>query len=430
VLISAPGINAGHVYQPPNEGNHLMATCLGDIRITAFTHFAAGPIAAQYLGSFGADVIKIESPQQDVNRYALRDPNGGLQGISPYYVVTNRNQRNVVLDLKKPSGISVARKLIASSDVLIENYRPGVMERLGLGYGEVRRLNPSIIYASISAFDPTGPAGDRPGQDLLLQALSGIASLTGRGDAPPIPVGAYIIDGFTAMQAVAGVLAALRHRDRTGEGQWLRADMMSSALFLMAQEASYVMNVDPKPERSGAGVAHVNQSAPYGVYAVKDGAIVISAFGGVPMMRRLAEALNLCDQLKDDLTEQGIRFRRDKIAGLLAKRLASMTKAEAMRLIEPTGSWVVAVRSLGEALDDPAVAASGIVEDIDTPYGGRYRVVAEPLKMEVTPLVSARPAPAHGEHTREVLLELGITDREADELVAQGAAMEWQVADP
>jgi len=206
-----------------------MATALSGIRVAAFTHFAAGPIAAQYLGSFGADVIKVESPQQDVNRYALRDPNGGLQGISPYYVVTNRNQRGIVIDLKKASGMSIARQLIACSDVVIENYRPGVMQRLGLDYDDARKLNPKIIYASISAYDPEGPARDRPGQDLLLQALSGIASLTGRGDGPPIPVGAYIIDGFTAMQVVAGVFAALRHRDQTGEGQWLRADMMSSS---------------------------------------------------------------------------------------------------------------------------------------------------------------------------------------------------------
>jgi len=404
-----------------------MATALSGIRVAAFTHFAAGPIAAQYLGSFGADVIKVESPQQDVNRYALRDPNGGLQGISPYYVVTNRNQRGIVIDLKKSSGMSIARQLIASSDVVIENYRPGVMQRLGLDYDDARKLNPKIIYASISAYDPEGPARDRPGQDLLLQALSGIASLTGRGDGPPIPVGAYIIDGFTAMQVVAGVFAALRHRDQTGEGQWLRADMMSSSLYLMAQEASYVLNIDAKPERSRAGIAHVNQSAPYGVYPVKDGAIVISTFGGVPMMRKLAAALGLEDQIEDDLTEQGVRFRRDKIAALLAQRLATMTKDEAIKLIEPTGSWVVAVRSLAEALDDPAVAATGIIQSVDTPYGGHYKVVAEPLKMSATPLVSGRPAPAHGEHTRDVLHDLGLSDDDIDDLMEQGVVMECRV---
>jgi crotonobetainyl-CoA:carnitine CoA-transferase CaiB-like acyl-CoA transferase len=425
----SPLFGIAQLSRAAQKGNRLMATALDRIRVAAFTHYAAGPIAAQYLGAFGADVIKVEAPQQDVNRYAVRHPDGLLQGISPYFLVTNRNQRNICIDLKSPQGLAIAKRLIATVDILIENYRPGAMERLGLGYEEVTALNPKIIYASISAYDPNGPARDRPGQDLLIQALSGIASLTGHGDGPPVPVGAYIIDGFTAMQVVAGVFAALRHREITGDGQWLRADMMSSALFLMAQEASYVLNVDPKPERSRAGIAHVNQSAPYGVYAVKDGAIVISTFGGVAMMRKLADALELLEELQDDLTEQGIRFKRDEIARRLADRLAGLTKAEAIQLIEPTGSWVVAVRSLAEALEDPAIKASGIVQKIETPYGGRYSIVGEPLKMSATPLVSDRPAPAHGEHTREVLRELGITDNEADAMVAAGAAREWhQVA--
>jgi crotonobetainyl-CoA:carnitine CoA-transferase CaiB-like acyl-CoA transferase len=202
--------------------------------------------------------------------------------------------------------------------------------------------------------------------------------------------------------------------------------MMSSALYLMAQEASYVLNVDPEPQRSRAGIAHVNQSAPYGVYTVKDGAIVISTFGGVPMMRKLADALGLLDELRDDLTESGIRVKRDEIARHLATRLAGLTKDEAIRLIEPTGSWVVAVRSLAEALDDPAVRASGIVQGFETPYGGRYSVVAEPLKMSATPLVSQRPAAAHGEHTREILRELGVPEKETAAMLATGAALEWR----
>src|SRR5262245_47039648 len=402
-----------------------MATSLDGIRVAAFTNFAAGPIAAQYLGAFGADVIKVEAPQADVNRHALRHPDGLLQGISPYFLVTNRNQRNIVLDLKSHAGLSVAKTLVATSDVLLENYRPGVMERLGLGYEAVRSLNPGIIYASISAYDPTGPGKARPGQDLLLQAKSGIASLTGRGDGPPIPVGAYIIDGFTAMQIVAGVLAAVRHRDRTREGQYLRADMMSAALFLMAQEASYVLNVEPAPERSHAGIAHVNQSAPYGVYAVKDGTIVISTFGGLPMMRRLADALGITDEIAAYLTETGLRNERDRVASAISRALSAMTKVEAIARIEPTGTWAVSVNSLAEALQGPAIKDTGLIQKIQTPYGGNYQVVVEPLRMEATPLVSHRPAAAHGEHTLEVLRELGIADQNADAMIASRAAMQW-----
>jgi crotonobetainyl-CoA:carnitine CoA-transferase CaiB-like acyl-CoA transferase len=396
-----------------------MPAVLDGIRVAAFTHFAAGPIAAQYLGAFGADVIKVESPHQDVNRYALRHPDGLLQGISPYFLVTNRNQRCLGLDLKNPAGLEVAKQLIGTSDIVIENYRPGVMQRLGLGYADAKALKPDIVYCSLSAYDSEGPGRGRPGQDLLLQALSGLASLTGRGDGPPIPVGAYIIDGFTAMQGVAGMLGALRHRDRTGEGQWVRADMMSAAMFLMAQEASYVLNVDPAPQRSAAGIAHVNQSAPYGVYETRDGPIVISVFGGLATVRKLAVALGLDTELAAVLNEQGLRFNRDDVARAFARRLAQMTQAEAFALLEPTGAWLAPVRTLAEALADPAVVASGIVQEIDTDYGGHYRVVKEPLKMTATPLVSDRPAPNHGEHSVEILAELGISPARIDSLLSE-----------
>jgi crotonobetainyl-CoA:carnitine CoA-transferase CaiB-like acyl-CoA transferase len=401
-----------------------MATALSDIRVAAFTHFAAGPIAAQYLGSLGADVIKVESPQQDVNRYALRHPDGLLQGISPYFLVTNRNQRCLGLNLKTPEGVKAAKDLIKSADVVIENYRPGVMDRLGLGYEQAKALKPDIVYCSLSAYDPTGPARDRPGQDLLLQALSGLASLTGRGDGPPIPVGAYIIDGFTAMQGVAGILAALRYRDQHGIGQLIRADMMSSSLYLMSQEASYILNIDAEPQRSREGIAHVNQSAPYGVYQTKDGAIVISTFGGVPMVRKLAAALGLLAQIEPHLSDQGLRFKRDEVAKLIGNKLATLTSKEAIALIEPTGTWSVPVRSLAEALDDPAVTASGIVKTYETAYGGKYKVVTEPLKMSATPITTERPAPAHGEHSRQVLSELGYSAEQIDAMFKAAASFE------
>jgi crotonobetainyl-CoA:carnitine CoA-transferase CaiB-like acyl-CoA transferase len=395
-----------------------MPAVLEGIRVAAFTHFAAGPIAAQYLGAFGADVIKVESPQQDVNRHALRHPDGLLQGISPYFLATNRNQRCLGLDLKNAEGLDIARRLIASSDIVIENYRPGVMDRLGLGFDAAKAMKSDIIYCSLSAYDAEGPGRGRPGQDLLLQALSGLASLTGRSDGPPVPVGAYIIDGFTAMQGVAGVLGALRHRERTGEGQWVRTDMMSAAMFLMSQEASYVLNVDPNPQRSAEGIAHVNQSAPYGVYETRDGPIVISVFGGLATVRKLAAALGLDGELAALLTEPGLRFNRDDVARAFARRLAQMTRADATALLEPTGAWLAPVRSLAEALADPAVVASGIVQQITTEYGGQYRVVKEPLKMGATPLVSDRPAPDHGEHTAEILAELGVPPARVERLFA------------
>lgn len=397
-------------------------------RVIAFTHFAAGPIAAQYLGALGADVIKVESPQRDLNRYAVRDPDDSLHGLSPYFICTNRNQRGIVIDLKHPDGKAIAQRLIAGADVVLENYRPGVLDKLGLGYESARELNPRIVYCSFSAYDPLGPARNQPGQDLIIQALSGLASLSGQADAPPAPVGVYAIDGFTAMQGVIGVLGALLHRERTGEGQWVRADMMSTALYMMAQEASYVLNTKGGARRSTAGIAHVHQAAPYGVYETLDGPIAISVFGGVESLRRLAIALGILGIVEAHLTERGIMQHRDEIARAIATVLGRLSKDEAIRRLADAGAWAVPVRMLEEALQDPAVEAAGAVLRLRSSIAGDHRVVGEPLRMSATPLDTSRAAPGHGEHTIEVLQVLGLSDAAIDALIGSGAVVADQSA--
>ncbi|RVO73535.1 CaiB/BaiF CoA transferase family protein [Sinorhizobium medicae] len=396
---------------------------LAGIRVVALTHFAAGPIAAQYLGSLGADVIKVESPNPDILRSVLSDKDGRLNGVGPHFVAVNRNQRSIVIDLKKPEGIEIACKLVATADVLIENFRPGVLDRLGLAYEDVSKFNPTIIYGSVSAFDLDGPGRDRPGQDLLLQAQSGLASLTGRGDYPPVAAGAYIIDTFAGVQLVVGVLAALQHRAKTGEGQRLRTDMMSAALFLMAQEASCVMNIGAGLNRGASTIAHVHQPAPYGIYPVKDGAVAIASFAGPHAIRRLAEALGVLAEIESLLSPDNRQLDRDGIADALARGLKQMTAQEATAAIGPTAAWAVPVQTLDEALEDPAVVASGIVQEIDSAYGGKYKIVAEPLKMDRTPLTTRQPAPAHGQHSRDLLLELGMSETDIARALSKGAVL-------
>jgi crotonobetainyl-CoA:carnitine CoA-transferase CaiB-like acyl-CoA transferase len=397
-----------------------MSASLAGVRVAAFTHFAAGPLAAQYLGALGADVIKVESPKLDVNRSAVRDPHDRLNGVSPYFLVTNRNQRCLGLDLKSEAGQRIARRLLERVDILVENYRPGVMDKLGLGYESLCEMNKELIYCSFSAYDPAGPGRERPGQDLLIQALSGLASLSGRGDGPPVPVGAYLIDGFTALQGVIGILSALKHRDLTGRGQRVSVDMMSSAAYMMAQEASYVLNADATATRSLNGIAHIHQPAPYGIYETFDGAIAISVFGGGDVVRRAAEALGILDQVADDLTDRRRQVHRDAIAAAFARAIKPLTQQQAIGKLLPTGIWAVPVRSLSEALEDPALIAADVVKDVESKYGGRHRVVVEPLKMSACPIAHSRPAPAPGEHTAEVLTDLGFTSREIAELDRQG----------
>jgi crotonobetainyl-CoA:carnitine CoA-transferase CaiB-like acyl-CoA transferase len=401
-----------------------MTGVLSGIRVAAFTHFAAGPLVAQCLGDLGADVVKVEALWRDLNRYAIRDAEK-LQGISPYFLATNRNQRAIMLDMKAPAGREVARRLAAQADVLIENHKPGAMARLSLGYEDVKAFNPDIVYCSCCAYGQDGPGRDDPGQDLLLQARTGIASLTGRGGGPPTPVGAYVIDAYASLYLTIGALAALRHRDATGEGQWVQMDMMTAALHMMAQEAAYVMNVKPVPERSSAGIAHVDQAAPYGIYATRDGHIVIS-LGDAQAVGRVADILGVRDEIAAFLTERGLREQRDAVAAGLAKGIATLTTQEALAKLAGTGIVGIApVRTLPEAIEDPVVRYAGLIKEMTSRYGGTYRIIGSPLKLTGTPITELRPAPGPGQHSVEVLRELGYSDAEIEKLLAEKVAVQW-----
>jgi crotonobetainyl-CoA:carnitine CoA-transferase CaiB-like acyl-CoA transferase len=398
-----------------------MAHPLGGVRVLAFTHYAAGPIAAQYLGSLGAEVIKIESLSGDYQRSGIREPGTDPRAPSPYFLGMNRNQRSLAIDLKQPGSREVIERLVKNADVLLENFRPGVLERRGLDYATLVKRWPRLVYCSIAAYDPTGPARTKPGQDLIIQALSGLASQTGPADGPPIAAGAYVVDTYTASQAVIGVLAALRHRELTGVGQWVRVDMMSCALHLLASETCYALNAKSVPPRGRSGIAHMHQPAPYGIYATKDGAIAIVA--KPELMPAIAQALGVWEEMSPHLEGDGAWLNRDEIARILATCLRDIPRAEALTILATTGAWIAPVRSTVEALNDPEIRANGIVRDVDSRYGGRYRVAIEPIKMTETPLAFERPSPALGEHTWEILCELGFSKEKIEGLIAHGVAL-------
>lgn len=401
---------------------------LSGIRVAAFTHFAAGPLTVQFLGALGADVIKIESPAGDLNRTLVRDLDGRFGEASPYFATLNRNQRGIVLDLKSAAGRDIARQIIERSDILVENFKPGALERLGFGYEAVRVFAPAIIYCSISGYDPNGPKRDARGQDLLIQALSGLASLTGRGKTPPSPAGTYVPDAYTSQMNVIAILCALRHRDATGEGQKVYADMMSSSLHLMAQEASYILNVGDQMPRSPAGIAHVDQAAPYGTYEAADGAFVMS-LAPPERVGALAERLGVRTAIEPYLSERGMKEHRDEVAHSLAAAFKSLPLTDALALAEEAEIWAAPVRSLAEALADPVVAASGLIQETDSAYAGRYRFVREPISLPASPIRCSRPAPAHGEHTIEILRELGYGEPEIGALITERVAIGNQPID-
>lgn len=394
---------------------------LDGIKIVAFTHFAAGPVTAQYLGALGADVIKIEGPSQDTERVSVRMSKPGYDGCSPYFFAVNRNQRGIGVDLKSKDGYEAVHKLVEQADIIVENFRPGVLDKLGLGYEDVKKFNPGIIYCTISGWDIMGPSRDAPGQDLLIEALSGLASMGGWSDSLPVPAGTYAIDSYTTMNAVTGVLAALRYRDKTGEGQWVRVDMMCSALYMMAAETSYVMNGDPNMQRSKNNIAHVHQGAPYGIYKTCDGAVALSSQPSPEVVGILAEELGVLEEMKPYLTEKALREQRDEVAAVLAKPLAKLTKAEAVRRLTGKRYWVVPVNSLAEALEHPAVVAADVIRTAESKLAGTHRVVIEPLKMDKTPIRYSYPAPDVGEHTAEVLRELGYAEEQIQKMMDDGS---------
>ncbi|WP_192357203.1 CaiB/BaiF CoA transferase family protein [Mesorhizobium mediterraneum] len=363
---------------------------LKGIRVLAFTHYAAGPIAAQYLGSLGAEVVKIEAPAGDYQRTGIKEPTADPDAPSPYFLGMNRNQRSLSIDLKRPEAQAVIREMISRADVILENFRPGVLERMGIGSSAVLAEHPGIIYCSIAAYDPAGPSRNKPALDLIIQALSGIASLGGAADGPPVPAGAYIVDTYTASQAVIGVQAALRQRDQTGLGQWVRVDMMSCALHLLASESCYALNAQERASRGRNGISHSHQPAPYGIFSTLDGAIALVAHPA--SLPDLAAALGLSKQIIPLLEGKGAWTNRDQIAGILSGRLRQLTSDDALTRLAPTGILLAPVRSIDQALADPDVAGQ-LVREVEHSYGGRYRVAVEPLKLSGSALVFDRPAP-------------------------------------
>ncbi|MER9559179.1 CoA transferase [Mesorhizobium sp. M0323] len=390
---------------------------LSGIRVLAFTHYAAGPIAAQYLGSLGAEVIKIEAPAGDYQRSGIKEPTAAADAPSPYFLGMNRNQRSLSIDLKRPEAQAVIREIISQKDIILENFRPGVLDRMGLGNSALLAKHPGLIYCSIAAYDPAGPGRNKPGQDLIIQALSGIASLGGAADGPPIPAGGYIVDTYTASQAVIGIQAAARQRDQTGLGQWVRVDMMSCALHLLTSESSYALNAREQACRGRNGISHSHQPASYGIYSTLDGAIALVARPA--SLPDIAAALGLSDPVIPLLEGSGAWTNRDEIAGILSDRLRQLTSNDALTRLAPTGILLAQVRSIDQALADPDVAGE-LVREVEHGYGGRYRVILEPLKLSGSPLVFDRPAPDLGEHSVEVLREAGIDQDRIDALIASG----------
>jgi crotonobetainyl-CoA:carnitine CoA-transferase CaiB-like acyl-CoA transferase len=388
---------------------------LAGVRILAFTQFLLGPAACQYLADMGADVIKVEPPGRGAWERNWAGADLYLNGVSAFFLLGNRNLRSVTLNLKSASGVEAARKLAAGADVIIENYRPGVMDRLGLGYASIHELNPRAVYASGSGYGSDGPYAHLPGQDLLIQAISGLGANTGTESAGPTVSAAAVVDQHSASLLAMGILGALVHRERTGEGQRVELIMMQAALDLQTEPVVYHLN-GAHLKRPRTPVADTFHSVPYGFYATADGHLAIS----MAPIKSISEVLGNPAELQAYLDPSLAYSKRDEIREALDPFLRQHTTAEWLDLLRAHDIWCAPVNNLTETFEDVAVKHIDPVLEFEHPRGGRVRVLKHPVRYSSGEAALRRPPPDAGEHTDEVLGEIGYTTEQIAAMRAAG----------
>lgn len=390
---------------------------LQGIKVISFTHFLQGPSAVQMLADVGADVIKIEPPKGAFERgWAGFD--AFQEGVSIFFLLGNRNQRAIQLDLRNDKAREVVRRLVAEADVLVENYRPGVLAKLGFGYEDAKKINPRLVYCSCTGYGSTGPYQKRPGQDLLLQSMSGMAMLSGDGASAPTPVGSAIVDQHAAVLAAFGILAALQQRERTGQGCMVESNLLNAALDLQIEPFTYFLNKGPLWQRSSPAMGSRFHPAPYGVYRTQDGWIAIS----LTTTAKLAAALDCSELAALDHPKDPVR-NRDRVHQLVAKSLLSLTTERAIQAFDQQDIWWAPVNDYEQVEADPQVAHNGIVMEVDHPEAGAVRLMAHPVRYDGQAPALRRMPPALGQHTREVLAEAGYSAGEIEQLIAEGVAL-------
>jgi crotonobetainyl-CoA:carnitine CoA-transferase CaiB-like acyl-CoA transferase len=380
---------------------------LDGIRLVAFSQYLMGPVACQYLADMGADVIKVEQPGHGAWERSWAGADTFINGVSAFFLLANRNLRSVALDLKDPAGLAAARRLVNRADVLVENFRPGVMDRLGLGYEAVRQNNRGIVYASGSGYGSDGPYRHLPGQDLLIQALSGLAANTGSAEHGPTVAGSAVVDQHSASLLAMGILGALVHRERTGEGQRVEVTLMQGALDLQTEPVVYHLN-GAQLERPHSQLADTFHAAPYGLYATADGHLAIS----MTPIATLSKVLGHPDGLQP-YQDPAVAFtHRDEIRQILDPLIRQSTTEEWVTRLRESAIWCAPVNELAATFDDEAVRFLDPVLEFEHPEAGTVRVLRHPVRYSSGSAGITRPPPSVGEHTREVLEEVGCTPAE------------------
>lgn len=388
---------------------------LDGLRVLDLSRILAGPTCTQLLGDYGADVIKVEKPGQGDDTRAWGPPypmgaDGAPAAESAYYLSSNRNKRSLAIDIADPQGAETLRRLASTCDVVVENFKTGGLTPYGLDHETLRRRDPRLIWCSITGFGQTGPNAQRPGYDLMAQGFSGIMSLTGAPDGPPMKVGVGIADVVCGLYAATAILAALRHRDATGEGQHIDLALVDTAMaWLVNAGTNYLVSGQEQPR---LGNAHPN-IAPYEVFAAEDGHLIVAA-GNDAQFARFCAILGRGDLAEHpDYARNIDRVRhREALIAALAPLIARRTRAALLAEMEAQGVPGGPIHTVGEALGSDQARARDMTITMPDPRlaGGTVPLIGNPVKFSATPVTYRRPPPRCGEHSDEVLREIGLEE--------------------
>jgi len=390
-----------------------MKQALAGLKVIDFSQLLQGPYATQMLGDLGADVIKIE-------RYGSGDIYRGMTFFnkwiaddeSPCFMAWNRNKRSIAIDMKKEEGKKIILQLIEQADIVVENFRPGVMERLGYGYAALKKINPKIIYCSASGWGSDGPYLKRPGQDLLVQSVSGAIMTSGKKSDGPVALGTALCDQVNAFNCVYAILAALYFREKTGIGQEIQTNLLSSAIAFQMQDYFTIQNLGVQFERPESGIGHPGNPAPFGTYKTKDGFLAIAMNPFDTLVEALGDPSLLVYNDKQVLFD-----KRDEIYYRIQAVTITKTTEEWLTIMLGYDLWVAQVNNQSAVANDPQVIHNNTFVNIQHPKAGNLKVTNIPFTMSETPGAITRPSPMIGEHGPEILKELGYDDASIENLL-------------
>lgn len=392
-----------------------MQQALEGVKVLDFSQLLQGPFATQMMGDLGADVIKIErNGSGDIYR-GMTFFNQWIAGDeSPCFMAWNRNKRSLAIDIKSPQGKEIIYKLAKEADVLVENFRPGVMERLGYGYEDLKKINSRIIYCSASGWGDDGPYLTRPGQDLLVQSVSGAIMTSGKNSDGPVAIGTALCDQVNGLNSVYAILAALYYRERTGKGQQIKTNLLSSAIAFQMQDYFTIQNLGQTFERPESKIGHPGNGAPFGMYETSDGYLTIA----MSPWPKLVEALG--DQSLMRYNDPQVLFDdRDKIHGIVEAITVTKTTDEWLEIMLGLDLWVAKVNDQKDVEKDPQVIHNDTFIEVDHPKAGKVKVTNVPFTMSETPGHIKRSSPLIGEHGTEILMEIGYSQGDIENLVSE-----------